>query len=97
MENVLSDQSKFQKIALKDSNLLNFITNQQKCIDKIYRKLVDSSSMSEETRKHLKPVGTRPGIMCGSCKVDKNVSMAVHFSDQFYLLYKHLHTSLKII
>ena len=27
--------------------------------------------MSEETRRHLKPVGTRPGIMYGSCKVYK--------------------------
>ena len=27
--------------------------------------------MSEETRKHLKPVRTRPGIMCGICKVHK--------------------------
>ena len=27
--------------------------------------------MSEETRKHLKQVGTRPGIMYGSCKVHK--------------------------
>ena len=27
--------------------------------------------MSEETRRHLKPVGTRPGIMYGSCKVHK--------------------------
>ena len=27
--------------------------------------------MSEETRRHLKRVGTRPDIMCGSCKVHK--------------------------
>ena len=69
MENFLSDQSKFQKITIKDDNLLNFITSQQKRIDKIYKKLVDSNSMYEETRRHLKPVGTRPGIMYGSCKV----------------------------
>ena len=67
MENFLSDESKFQKITLKDDNFLNFITSQ----DKIYKKLVDSNSMYEETRKHLKPVGTRPGIMYGSCKVYK--------------------------
>ena len=71
MENVLSGQSKFQKIALKDGNFLNFITNQKKHIDKIYKKLVDSNSMSEETRKDLKPVGTRPGKMYGSFKVHK--------------------------
>ena len=71
MENFLSDQSKFQKIALKDDNFLNFITSQEKRNDKIYEKLVHSNSMSEETRKHLKPMGTRPGIMHGSCKVHK--------------------------
>ena len=27
--------------------------------------------MSEETRRHLKPAGTRPGIMYGSCKAHK--------------------------
>ena len=43
----------------------------KKVIDKIYKKLVDSNSMSEETRRHLKPVGTRPGIMYDSCKVHK--------------------------
>ena len=31
-----------------------------------------SSGMSEETQRHLKSVETRPGIICGSCKVDKN-------------------------
>ena len=81
MENFLSNQSEFQKIALKDDNLLNFITSQEKPIDKIYKKLVGSNSMSEETRKHLKPLGTRSGIMYGSCKVHKNLSMAAHLSN----------------
>ena len=65
MGNFLSDQSKFQKTTIKYDNLLNFITSQKKRIDKIYKKLVDSNNMSEETRRHLKPVGTRPGIMYG--------------------------------
>ena len=64
MEN-LTNQSKFQKTAVKDENFVNFITGQEKRIDKIYQKHVDSNSMSEETRRHLKPVGTRPGIMYG--------------------------------
>ena len=71
MENFLSDQIKFQKIALKDGTFLNFITSEEKRIDKIYKKLVNSKTMSEETRKYLKPVGTRHGIMYGSCKVYK--------------------------
>ena len=53
MENFLNDQSKLQKTAVKDDNFLNFITNEERSIDKICKKLVDSNSMSEETRKHL--------------------------------------------
>ena len=37
----------------------------------MYKKLVDSISMSEVIPKHLKPVGTRPRIMYGSFKVHK--------------------------
>ena len=97
MENFLSDESKFQKLAVKDDNCFNFNTSQEKYINKICKKLADSDSMSEQTWKNLKLVGTRPGIMYGSCKVRKNVSMAVHVSDQFYLLHKHQHTSLRSI
>ena len=71
MEKFLSDQSKFQKFALKDDNFLNFITSHEKRIDKVYKKLVDSTSMSGETRKYLKPLGTTPRIMYGSCTVHK--------------------------
>ena len=71
MKNFLSDQNKFQKITLKDENFLNFITSQEKSINKIYKKLVGSNSMSEKTLRNLKPVGARLGIICGSCKVPK--------------------------
>ena len=71
MENFLSDQSKFYKIALKDDNFLNFITSQEKYTDKIYKKFVDSNSISEETRRHLKLERTRPEIMYGYCKKNK--------------------------
>ena len=106
MENFLSDQSKFQKTALKDDNFLKFIIKknkgrktikkgkQEKRIDKTYKKLVD---FSEETRRDLKPVGTRLRMMHGSCKVHKNVSTAIHFSDQFYLFHKRLHSSIQSV
>ena len=60
-----------QKTAIKDDNFLNFVTRQEKPIDKIYKKLVNSNNMSEETRGHLKPMWTKPGIIYGSCKVHK--------------------------
>ena len=37
------------------------------------KKFVASNSISEETRRSLKPVGTRPGIMYGFRKVHKDI------------------------
>ena len=71
MENLLSDQRKFIKVTLKNDTFLNFVVNQEKCIDTIFKDLVDSNSMSKEMRKFVKPVGNRPGIMYGNCKVHK--------------------------
>ena len=63
MNNILNDQKKFSKVSLKDDTLLNFAINQEKHVDKVLKKLVESKSMAEITRKCLKPVGTRPGVM----------------------------------
>ena len=71
MENLLSDQRKFEKVALKNDTSLNFVVNQEKRIDFIFKNLVDSNSMSKEMRKSIKPVGSRPDTMYGLCKVQK--------------------------
>ena len=63
MNDILSDQKKFSKASLKDDTLLNFAISQEKHVDKVLKKLVESKSMTEKTRKSLKPVGTRPGVM----------------------------------
>ena len=49
IENFLCDKSKFQKTSAKNDNFLNFITSHEKHIDKIFKKFIDSNSMSEET------------------------------------------------
>ena len=71
MNDILSDQNKFSKASLKDDILLSFAIYQEKYVDKVLKKIVESKSMTEKTRKSLKPVGTRPGIMYGSYKVHK--------------------------
>ena len=71
MNDILSDQKKFSKVSLKDDTLLNFAINEEKHADKVLKKLVESKSMTEKTRKSLKPVGTRTGVMHGSCKAPK--------------------------
>ena len=71
MENMLSDQRKFEKVTLKNDAFLNFVVNQEKRIDTTFKNLADSNSMSKEMRKFVKPVGTRPGTMYGNYKVHK--------------------------
>ena len=71
MNGILSDQKKISKVSLKDDTLINFAINQEKHVDKFLKKCVESKSMTEKTRKSLKPVGTRPGIMYSSCEVHK--------------------------
>ena len=71
MENLLSDQRKFERVTLKNDAFLNFVVNQEKRKDTIFKNLVNSNSMSKEMRKSVKPVGTRPGTMYGLCKVHK--------------------------
>ena len=88
MDNILSDQKKFTIVNLKDATLLNFAVNQENHVDKAFKKLVESSSMTEESRKLLKPVGSIPGIIHGLRKV--------HTPDFFYkqLVYKQLYSIL---
>ena len=62
MENLLSNQRKFEKVTLKNNTFLNFVVNQEKRVDTIFKNLVDSNSISNEIRKSVKPVGTRPGV-----------------------------------
>ena len=73
MENLLNGTRKFEKINLKNVRILNFAINQEKRGDNILRKLVASNSISEETRRSLKSVVTRPDKMYGLCKVHKDI------------------------
>ena len=63
MENLLSDERKFERVTLKNDAFLNFVVNQEKHIDTIFKNLVDSNSMSKEMPKSIKPVGSRPGTI----------------------------------
>ena len=82
---------------MKNDAFLNFVVNQEKRRDTIFKNLVDSNSMSKEMCKFVKPVGTRPGIMYGNCKVHKQQvdgSPPPTHIGQFYRLYRLLHITL---
>ena len=102
MNDILSDQKKFSKVSLNHETLLNFAINQEKHVDQVLKKLVESKSMTEKTRKSLKPVGTRPGVMYGSCKVHKaSVGNCPPFQPILSALntpiYKQIFSQLKIL
>ena len=63
MEKFLYEQRKFDKVTLKNDAFLNFVVNQEKRIDTIFKNPVDSNSMSKETRKFIKPVKVSSGII----------------------------------
>ena len=86
---ILSDQNKFLTTTVKDDDFKNFITSQQKLIYKFYKNLVDSNCMSKETQRHVKALGTRPGISYGSCKVHKK---CVHGCSPFRTILSALQT-----
>ena len=48
-------------MSLKNDGIQNFAVNQEKRAENILKKLVASSSISEETRRSLKTVETTPG------------------------------------
>ena len=79
----LSDQSKFQKIAVK--NLFKFITSQENTLMKFIKSLLTLTACPKK-HEDLKREGTTPEIKYGYLKSIKNVPMAVGLSDQFYLL-----------
>ena len=77
--NLLNNTRTFEKLNLKNDGILNTAVNHEKRPQNIFRKLVASNSISEETRRSLKPVGTRPGIMYRLCKVHKDIDNCLSF------------------
>ena len=73
MKDLLNDTRNFEKINLKYDGTVSFAISQEKCTDNILKRLVASISLSDETRKSLKPLKTRMGITYGLCKVLCNV------------------------
>lgn len=71
VKNLLNDTWKFKKLNLKNDRTWNFAANEEKHVHNIFKKFIASNSISEETRRFVKPVWTRPGIINGICKVHK--------------------------
>ena len=72
MELLPSDKAKFEKVNTK-KGLLNFTVNHEKRINEYLKPLKLSRALSVEQYKKIKAVGSRPDILYGLCKVNKNV------------------------
>ena len=73
-------------VNMNDDTLLNFAVNQEKHVGKVLEKLIESISMTEDNKKSLKPFGSRPGVMYGSCTVhltnEFTVKDSFHFTEE---------------
>ena len=72
MENILKDQSKFEKVKIR-TRILNYQVNHEKRINEYLKSLKNSSSLSVDPYKKIKPFGSRPGFLYGLCKVHKAI------------------------
>ena len=76
MEELLSDTSKFVKVQFNPKHKVNkeirHILDMEDSIKKCLDDLLENNYLSQEDHKQLKPVGSRPGIMYGLCKVHKD-------------------------
>ena len=75
MENILKDNTKFEKVHIK-TRALNFQVNHEKRINEILKSLKSPGSLSDKQYKQykkIKAVGSRPGALYGLCKVQKAI------------------------
>ena len=87
MEKLLNDTCKFQKLNLNNDGILTFAVNQEKNFGNIFEKLVASNSISEETRRSFKPVGTSPAILSAIVSaILSAISASIHKFAKFLVL-----------
>ena len=72
MENILKDNTKFEKVDVK-TRTLNFQVNHEKRINEISKSLKSAGSLSDKQCKKIKAVWPRPGVLYGLCKVHKAI------------------------
>ena len=78
MEELLSDTSKFAKVSFNPKHEVNkelrHILDMEEAIKNCLDNLLQNNYLSEDDYKQLKPMGSRPGIMYGLCKVHKDTT-----------------------
>ena len=73
IEEILNDNSKFSKLDIPGSKEINHIINLEKRITSELKLLTSKGIIDKSSYKSVKPVGSRPGILYGSCKIHKKI------------------------
>ena len=71
MQEMVDDESKFEKVKVKEGKDYNFMVKEKATVDKILADLVKKKSIDEDQRKRLSPDGPTPARLYGSPKIHK--------------------------
>ena len=71
IEEILNDISNFSKLDIHAGKEINHIVNLEKIIASELKLLKVKDIIDKSTYQSVKPVGSRPGILYGSCKIHR--------------------------
>ena len=71
VETLLKESSKFKRIPIAPDKDLNYVTDSEKRVTDLLKKLKNKNVISEETYNKTRPVDSKPGTLYGSAKVHK--------------------------
>ena len=77
IEEIINDNSKFSKLDIPAGKEINHIVNLEKRFTSELKLLKDKEIIGKSTYKSIKPVGSSPGFLYGSCKINKETSNEV--------------------
>ena len=73
MKLILADTSKFKKVSIDDSKVLNRLIHMENKIARLLKKLKEKQEISDKVYNELYPVSSKPGIFYGLCKIHKSI------------------------
>ena len=70
---ILADSSKFKKIQIDDSKVLNHLIHMENKIVQLLKRLKEKQEISDKVYNELYPTGSKPGTLNGLCKIHKSI------------------------
>ena len=73
MKLILADTSKFKKIQIDDSKVLNHLIQMENKIVELLKSLKEKQIYIDKVYNELTPADSKPGILYGLCKIRKSI------------------------